>query len=82
VLYTGYWFWGNFLNPRAIPTLSGTLLTPGGEFAAGAFFGVGRTRMNPAHTVTEAVLNLVVLAACAALALLALERHLAHHEAR
>jgi ABC-2 type transport system permease protein len=31
VLFTGYWFWGNFLNPKVIPTLSHTLLAPGGR---------------------------------------------------
>ncbi len=33
VLFTGYWFWGNFLSPNVFPTLSGTLLQPGGKVA-------------------------------------------------
>lgn len=38
VLFVGYWFWGNYLNPEFFPTLAGTLLTPNGEFAWWAFF--------------------------------------------
>ncbi len=81
VLYTGYWFWGNFLNPKFIPTLAGTLLMPSGEFAAGAFFGADRAAnsISP-FTTAQAVLNITVLMACAAGALLALERYLAWQE--
>ncbi|MDI3299692.1 MAG: hypothetical protein QJR08_11095 [Bacillota bacterium] len=40
VLYVGYWFWGNALNPRWLPTLSGTILVPAGDNASLGFFGV------------------------------------------
>lgn len=76
VLFTGYWFWGNYLNPEFIPTLAGTLLTPSGTFAAAGFFRSGFLPGQYEHTTVEAVLNLLVLAACAALALFALERYL------
>jgi hypothetical protein len=46
VLFTGYWFWGNFLNPAALPTLNGTVLTPSGAFAAYAFFGASLGNRN------------------------------------
>lgn len=46
-LFTGYWFWGNWLlqGPQSslyipVPTLSGTLLTPAGYYAATGLFGV------------------------------------------
>lgn len=85
VLYTGYWFWGNFLNPEFIPTVADTPLAPCGKFVAGAFFGVGMAGTvvtEPLYTAGEAVLNISVLLACAAAALIALERYLAWREVR
>lgn len=84
VLYTGYWFWGNFLNPKAIPTLAGTLLTPGGQFVAGAFFqaSFGDPAASAGYTPLQAGLNVAVLLACAAGALAALERYLAWQDRR
>jgi ABC-2 type transport system permease protein len=84
VLYTGYWFWGNFLNPKAIPTLAGSLLTPHGEFVADAFFHTGLTGFGAPnlHTRPEAVLNVVVLVACGAAVLWALQQYLARQERR
>jgi ABC-type transport system involved in multi-copper enzyme maturation permease subunit len=38
VLFVGYWFWGNFMSPRKMPTLSCTLLTPAGGWAAKGLF--------------------------------------------
>jgi hypothetical protein len=32
VLFVGYWFWGNMLHPDFLPSLSGTLLTPIGDY--------------------------------------------------
>jgi ABC-2 type transport system permease protein len=79
VLYTGYWFWGNFLNPQFMPTVSGSLLTAKGDYAANAFFNVPGMYLDP-HTPIEAVLNIAVLVACAAAALFVLERYLAWQE--
>ena len=40
VLFIGYWFWGNLLSPSfAIPTLSGTIIEPLGEYASAGWFG-------------------------------------------
>jgi hypothetical protein len=69
ILFTGYWFWANFIPPKLFPTLNGTLLTPSGIFALQAFFGEpGR------YTKADAVLNLAVLGLCIAAVLLLLER--------
>ncbi|WP_277671456.1 hypothetical protein [Saccharomonospora viridis] len=38
VLFVGYWFWGNLLNPDVLPTLTGSLLTPVGDYAAAGLF--------------------------------------------
>jgi ABC-2 type transport system permease protein len=78
ILFTGYWFWGNYLEPRVLPTLNGTLVTPSGVFAFQAFFGGflwggHHDRRTPA----EAWLNLAVLALCIVGALVAAERYLA-----
>lgn len=83
VLYAGYWVWGNFLNPKFIPTLAGTVLTPSGEFAAAGFFSAGKASgMVSLHTPAEAVLSIAALLTCAAAALFALERYLAWQERR
>jgi hypothetical protein len=37
-LFVGYWFWGNILSPRVVPTLTDTWLTPIGGVAQVAFF--------------------------------------------
>jgi len=62
VLFTGYWFWANYLPPDVFPTLNGTLLTPGGIFALHGFFGgrVGAAK-GMIFGPVEAVLNLFIL---------------------
>lgn len=69
-LFTGYWFWANFVPPQLFPTLNGTLLTPSGIYALQGFFGgpvawrdaaVGASAR---YGATDAVLNLAVLTAC------------------
>ncbi|RPJ53260.1 MAG: hypothetical protein EHM24_33130 [Acidobacteria bacterium] len=72
VLFTGYWFWGNYLNPKVFPTLSGTLLTPGGIFALRGFFG-GELPGGRGVSIGPgaAALNIAVLAVLAAAALVA-----------
>lgn len=77
VLFTGYWFWGNFLNPKALPTISHTVLVASGLPQASAFF---HARFSSPTTVAYAVSNLLVLAACAALALLAVTWYLHREE--
>jgi ABC-2 type transport system permease protein len=84
VLFTGYWFWGNFLNPKVIPTLSHMLLAPGGRYALEAFFGThfGAAPGDAGPSSLEAVLNLVVLAACILAGMFLLDRYLAWRAAR
>src|SRR5512140_178225 len=65
ILFTGYWFWGNFLNPKVLPTLAGTLLTPSGEYAYQGFFGgYPGAQGQVLRTPLEATLNLIVLGLC------------------
>ena len=82
VLFTGYWFWGNYLSPKVIPTLNGTYLTPNGEFASvalfGGFFGGGGPNWTGAYTVTDTLINLAVLGACILLTLWVTDRYLAY----
>ncbi len=81
ILFTSYWFWGNYLDPNSFPTLNGTLATPSGVYAFEAFFGGFRwARNNALHTPAEASLNLTVLAVCVATVLFVLERSLAWRE--
>jgi ABC-2 type transport system permease protein len=84
VLFTGYWFWGNFLNPAVFPTLSHTLLAPGGRYALEAFFGThfGAGPGYVAPTALDAALNLVVLAGCVLAAMFLLDRYLAWRAGR
>ncbi|HEX3722236.1 MAG TPA: ABC transporter permease [Nitrolancea sp.] len=81
-LFVGYWFWGNLLSPSyGIPTLSNTLLTPAGSFAASAFFSHHSTDITTISGNTipgwEGALSIVALLGCGALVLLAAHRYLA-----
>lgn len=75
VLFTGYWFWGNFLSPDVIPTLSGTLLQAGGKVAMEGFFGV-TFGGNSSYTQIDVLINFILLAVCIALALTAADQFL------
>ncbi len=69
--FIGYWFWGNLLPAgRGIPTLSDTLLTPIGTYAALGFFGKVAGQVKQA-TVLQGWESIVLLLGCASLALLA-----------
>jgi ABC-2 type transport system permease protein len=79
VLFTGYWFWGNLLSPKAFPTISDTVLNAVGQYPLQAYFGVyadSTYAVTNGFTVPEAVLNLIVLVVCIATALFALDRYL------
>lgn len=81
ILFTGYWFWANFIPPQLFPTLNGTLLTPGGMFAQQGFFGGQLSQALTGavqHTAADAVANLAVLGLCSAAALLLLDLYLGH----
>jgi ABC-2 type transport system permease protein len=39
VLFTGYWFWGNYVYPDMFPSLSGTVLQASGKIPAEGIFG-------------------------------------------
>ncbi len=85
VLFTGYWFWGNFLNPDVFPTLNGTLLTPNGFRVAQAFFNTylwANPDMSQAPTKPEALLNVAVILTCAVGALVVTGRYLAWESQR
>ena len=81
ILFTGYWFWANFIPPKLFPTLNGTLLTPSGMFAQRGFFGgqVSRALEGAAqYTPADAAANLAVLATCGAAILFLLDFYLGH----
>lgn len=82
VLFTGYWFWGNFLNPEVFPTLAGTIVTPSGVYALTGILAAGQRMPWDPHTPTEAVVNIALLLLAAAVALVSLERYLGSQEAR
>jgi ABC-type transport system involved in multi-copper enzyme maturation permease subunit len=79
VLFTGYWFWGNLLSPRAFPTISDTVLNAVGQYPLQAYFAM---QLDSTHAVTDAftkpqaALNLLVLTACMIAALFAANRYL------
>jgi len=80
VLFTGYWFWGNYLQPGAFLTISGTLLVPSGKYVMEGFLG-GFPSSNtnlPAsfYTATDAFLNLSVLVVCIVAVLFTLNYYL------
>ena len=78
VLFTGYWFWGNYLSPQAFPTISDTLLNAGGTYAVQGFFDYSFSGSETSlYTPTQAVLNIAVLMGCALAVLILLERYYA-----
>jgi len=85
VLFTGYWFWGNLLSSQAFPTISDTVLNAVGQYPLQGFFGMyfdSTHGVNDRFTATEAVINLIVLTICIAIALFALDRYLRWQERR
>lgn len=78
ILFTGYWFWGNYINPEVLPTLNGTLLSVNGRFAIEAFFGnFVDIPGAPTYTTQQAWANLLVIGLCILAALTILDRYLA-----
>ncbi len=75
VLFTGYWYWGNYLNPAAFPSISDTLLNACGKYMMAAFFDTG-FGFSLKATHTDALLNVAILMACAAAVLAALYYYL------
>jgi hypothetical protein len=82
VLLAGYWFWGNLMPPRLMPTLAATPLLPLGSYAADGLFARGLPGglaglsylLRDARTAAQAaasigLLLVVALAAVAALQL-------------
>jgi ABC-type transport system involved in multi-copper enzyme maturation permease subunit len=61
ILFTGYWFWGNYIDAEVFPTLNGTLLTPGGMLVFQGYFGGFSASTPLEYTTTDATLNLIVL---------------------
>jgi ABC-type transport system involved in multi-copper enzyme maturation permease subunit len=85
VLFTGYWFWGNLLSPKAFPTISDTLLNAAGQYPLQAYFNVTYSstyKVVQGFTPGEAVLNLIVLMTCITIALFAANRYLRWQEKR
>lgn len=77
VLFTGYWFWGNFLNSAAFPTISNTVLNASGRYALEGFFNTTAAAGEPIYTALQAWLNLGVLAACVILVFVVVVRYFA-----
>jgi ABC-2 type transport system permease protein len=69
ILFTGYWYWGNYLSPQVMFTVSDTLLNASGKFALMAFFGVQLSVNSPPVSRMYAVTNILVLLVCAGMAL-------------
>lgn len=79
-LFLGYWFWGNLYNPRGIPTISTTLLTPSGGYISQGFFGLTIFPVGYA-TAFQGLESLLLLLALSALAMLALSSYLRWRQA-
>jgi hypothetical protein len=60
VLFTGYWFWGNFLSPEVFPTVSQTLLNVAGIYPLQGFFG-GTVGPGITYTALQGTLNILIL---------------------
>lgn len=68
--FIGYWFWGNLLPEfTGIPSLTGTHLTPIGEYPANGFFTMYGTSYGTEPTALDGVVSMGLLLSLAALAL-------------
>ena len=78
ILFTGYWFWGNYINPEVFPTLNGTLLTASGMYAfQGYFLGFMGNNGEPlTYSAADATLNILVLFLCVAAVMVVLNFYL------
>ena len=77
ILFTGYWFWGNYISPEFFPTLNGTLLTVSGMYAYQGFFGGFINAVDPLqYSASDATLNLIVLGLCIAAVMVVLNVYL------
>ncbi len=78
ILFTGYWFWGNFLNAKVFPTISDTILNSSGIYALQGFFRGQISKTTEAlHTPLEGASNILVLGLCVAAVLFVLDRYFA-----
>ena len=80
ILFTGYWFWGNYLSPQVMFTISDTLLNASGKFSLMAFFGVQISVDSPQILPMTAVSNILVLLVCAGLALALMTSYIDYSE--
>lgn len=62
ILFTGYWYWGNFLSPDLFPSISRTLLNASGQFALSAFY---TDLMRLGASQSQALLNIAIILLCA-----------------
>jgi hypothetical protein len=85
-LYVGYWFWANLGSDVAIPTVNGTYLAPGENYVVTGIFGFGRyqfvTQAHLGASPAQGVLNIAVLLALGAIALVAAWRYLLWRQGR
>ena len=74
LLFVGYWLWNALSPTENIPTVSGTLISPGGDWVLQGLFGVNPQIVGdyaPGATPALASANLALLAILAAVALTA-----------
>ena len=81
-LFVGYWFWGNLKSPGGpIPTISGTWLTPYGDYMRNGFFGYLRG-WDDETQAWEGLASMGLLLGLAALALYCGHRLIQFQQAR
>lgn len=91
VLFVGYWFWGNLTSPSFLPSLTGTLLTPFGDYPATWLLGERALYagvpgwlqfLRPEPTGAAAVASVVLLLVVGLLPLVTANQLLRHREGR
>ena len=82
ILFTGYWFWGNFLSSNVMFTISETLLNASGRYALVGVFGNKMAGNWPEISVYQVGLNILLLIVCAFFALVGMHWILRFREER
>ncbi|MBN2047665.1 MAG: hypothetical protein JW750_07485, partial [Anaerolineaceae bacterium] len=74
-------YWGNYLNPSVIPSVSDTILNASGRYAMEVFFG-SYISSPSGFGIFDAMLNIAILVFSGVLMIIAGQIYLKHNESR
>ena len=73
ILFTGYWYWGNYINPDFIPSISRTILNASGMYPMYRYFDT--ESILASNNPPNAILNIIVIVGLGVLAIFAMSQY-------